>query len=61
MAPEFPADVSEQTARAIFDWVRGHLQDAGYDVMLVGADDLVPDPSALLARIARALARENAR
>ncbi len=37
------------------------FQDAGYDVMLVGADDLVPDPSALLARIARALARENAR
>ncbi|MBN9177038.1 MAG: hypothetical protein J0I43_06685 [Microbacterium sp.] len=37
------------------------LQDAGYDVILVGADDLVPDPIALLARIGRALARENAR
>ena len=31
MAPEFPADASEQTARAIYDWVRGHLQNAGYD------------------------------
>jgi transglutaminase-like putative cysteine protease len=31
LAPEFPVGASEQTARAIYDWVRGHLQDAGYD------------------------------
>ena len=31
LAPEFPGGASEQTARAIFDWVRGHLQDGGYD------------------------------
>ncbi len=37
LAPEFPAGASEQTARAIYDWVRGHLQDAGYDGMDRGA------------------------
>ncbi|MGD9613703.1 MAG: transglutaminase family protein [Kiritimatiellia bacterium] len=31
LVPEFPAETSPQTVRAIFDWVRGHLQDVGYD------------------------------
>ena len=30
-APKFPAGKSGATARLIFDWVRGHLQDVGYD------------------------------
>ncbi len=31
LVPEFPSGASEQTARAIFDWVRQRVQDAGYD------------------------------
>ena len=31
LAPEFPEGAPEQTARAIFDWVREHIRDAGYD------------------------------
>ena len=31
LAPEFPPGAPEQTARAIFDWVRSHLRDSGYD------------------------------
>jgi transglutaminase/protease-like cytokinesis protein 3 len=34
LAPEFPAEASHETARTIFAWVRGYLQDVGYD----GAD-----------------------
>lgn len=37
LAPEFPGDAPEQTARAIFDWVRGHLQNADYDAIDRGA------------------------
>lgn len=31
LVPEFPAGMSESTVRAIFDWVRGHVQDVGFD------------------------------
>ena len=31
LAPEFPKDAAATTARAIYDWVRGYLQDVGYD------------------------------
>ena len=37
LVPEFPAEASHQTARAIFDWVRAHLRDMGYDGMDRGA------------------------
>lgn len=31
LAPVFPADMPETTARRIYDWVRAHLREAGYD------------------------------
>ncbi len=31
LAPSFPAGPPEQVARAVFDWVRGHVRGAGYD------------------------------
>ncbi len=31
LAPVFPGHHPEQTARAIFDWVRGHVRDTGYE------------------------------
>lgn len=37
------------------------LQDAGYDVMVVGAADIVPDSAALAGRVRRALARARTR
>ena len=37
------------------------FQDAGYEVFLIGADDVDPDCSALAARVRRALSRETAR
>ncbi len=37
------------------------LQDAGYEVFLIGADDIEPDCSALAGRVGRALGRETAR
>ncbi|MFC8682718.1 hypothetical protein ACFT30_14470, partial [Microbacterium ureisolvens] len=37
------------------------FQDAGYKVFLIGADDVVPDCSALAVRVRRFLSRETAR
>ncbi|MFB7890799.1 hypothetical protein ACFC1I_01180 [Microbacterium sp. NPDC056044] len=37
------------------------FQDAGYEVFLIGADDVDPDCSALAARVGRFLSRESAR
>lgn len=31
LAPVFAGDAPDRTARQIYDWVRGHLQDARYD------------------------------
>lgn len=48
--------------RWLSDLTRVQLfQDAGYHVVLVGADDLRPDCTALAARIRRLLARETTR
>lgn len=48
--------------RWLSDLTRVQLfQDAGYDVFLIGADDIEPDCSALAARVRRALSRETAR
>ncbi|MBD3940717.1 hypothetical protein IF188_03260 [Microbacterium sp. NEAU-LLC] len=37
------------------------LQEAGYDVLLIGYDDVVPDCKALASRVRRALQRQTAR
>ena len=48
--------------RWLSDLTRVQLfQDAGYHVLLIGADDIEPDCSALAGRVRRALARETAR
>ena len=48
--------------RWLSDLTRVQLfQDAGYEVFLIGADDVDPDCSALAARVRRALSRETAR
>lgn len=31
LVPPFPKGTTEQTVRAIYDWVRAHLRDTGYD------------------------------
>lgn len=48
--------------RWLSDLTRVQLfQDAGYDVLLIGADDVDPDCSALAARVRRSLSRGTAR